>query len=55
MANFQAFNLKFSMKPRESNVILQESDLGPELQYLLSVKEDLSYVLIFQHAILDAK
>ena len=28
---------------------------GPELQCLLKVKEDLSYVLIFQHAILDAK
>ena len=30
-------------------------DLGPELQCLLEVKEDLSYVLIFQHAILNAK
>ena len=29
--------------------------LGPELQCLLKVKEDLSNVLIFQHAILDAK
>ena len=31
------------------------SYLGPELQCLLKVKEDLSKVLIFQHAILDAK
>ena len=30
-------------------------DLGPELQCFLRVKEDLSLVLIFQHAILDAK
>ena len=29
--------------------------LSPELQYLLKVKKDLSQVLIFQHAILDAK
>ena len=29
--------------------------LGPELQCLLKVKENLSLVLIFQHAILDAK
>ena len=29
--------------------------LDPELQCLLKVKEDLSFVLIFQHAILDAK
>ena len=28
---------------------------GPELQYLLTVKQDLSLVLIFQHAILNAK
>ena len=28
---------------------------GPELQYLLKVKENLSLVLIFQHAMLDAK
>ena len=27
---------------------------GPELQCLLKIKEDLSKVLIFQHAILDA-
>ena len=31
------------------------NDLGPELQCLLKVKEDLSKVLIFQHAILNAK
>ena len=36
---------------RGSNVV----DLGPELQCLLKVKQDLSYVLIFQHAILNAK
>ena len=30
-------------------------DLGPELQFLLKVKENLIDVLIFQHAILDAK
>ena len=30
-------------------------DLGPKLQCPLKVKEDLSLVLIFQHAILDAK
>ena len=29
--------------------------MGPELQCLLKVKEDLSKVLIFQHAILNAK
>ena len=29
--------------------------LGPELQCLLKVKQDLSYVLIFLHAILNAK
>ena len=28
---------------------------GPELQCLLKVKQDLSLVLIFQHAILNAK
>ena len=28
---------------------------GPELQCLLKVKQDLSKVLIFQHAILNAK
>ena len=30
-------------------------DLGPELQCLLKVKEDLSYVLIFQLAISNVK
>ena len=30
-------------------------DQGPKLQCLLKVKEDLSLVLIFQHAILNAK
>ena len=29
--------------------------MGPELQCLLKVKEDLTKLLIFQHAILDAK
>ena len=29
--------------------------LGPELQYLLKVKDDFSLVLLFQHAILNAK
>ena len=36
-------------------VVEMSSLLGPELQCLLKVKEYLSYVLIFQHAILDAK
>ena len=31
------------------------SNLGPELQCLLKVKEDLSKVLIFHHDILNAK
>ena len=30
------------------------TDLGPELQCLLKVKEYLDYVLIFQHAIINA-
>ena len=30
-------------------------DIGPELQCLLEVKEDLSEVLIFQQTLLDAK
>ena len=29
--------------------------LGPELQCLLKVKQDFSLVLVFQHAILNAK
>ena len=33
----------------------QFNDKGPELQCLLKVKQDLSFVLIFQHAILNAK
>ena len=35
--------------------VLQPRGLGPELQCLLKVKQDLSLVLIFQHAILNAK
>ena len=33
----------------------KQKDLGPELQCLLKVKQDLSKVLIFEHAILNAK
>ena len=34
----------------------QTKGQGPELQYLLKVKQDLSYVLLlFQHATLNAK
>ena len=35
--------------------ILPCTDLGPELQCLLIVKQDLSKVLIIQHGILNAK
>ena len=38
-----------------SRAVWFEAYLGPELQCLLKIKEDLGQVLIFQHAILDAK
>ena len=35
--------------------LTDQAYLGPELQCLLKVKEDLSQVLIFHHALLNAK
>ena len=45
----------FKSKTKKLYYISVDSDQGPELQCLLKVKAYLSLVLIFQHAILNAK